>query len=135
MRGSTLLGSVKESSLLGHTQQQSCLQRFFKNNLLSYYETSCKFRILKKSTKHLDILKNYRDASHLQKFELQVNTSNETGSSHAYSYSSDTLPCGNPVENRIVITVYGIDNENSGEEKSASTSLNRVEFTGDLSLA
>ena len=90
------------------------------------------------SSRQLEIQRNCPDSTKLENIELEENSSNESAGSNdtvidLATASPDSLPCENPVISRSGVAVYGSETSSTGKVRSASTSVNRVEFPADLS--
>ena len=74
----------------------------------------------------------------LEGLELQEDSRSDSASSNDTVIdlavaSPGTLPCENPSLSRTGVTVYGSETDGFGKQRSASTSVKRVEFPTDLS--
>ena len=59
--------------------------------------------------------------------------SGETVIEVADSVVAESLPCESPILNSWGVAVYGTEVDSDGKPRSASTSINRIEFPDDLS--
>ena len=90
------------------------------------------------SSRQLKIHRNCPDSFKLEEIEFDEDSSNESAGSgdtviDLATASPGILPCENPVISRSGVAVYGSETSSTGKVRSASTSVNRVEFPADLS--